>query len=85
MEVFRGRAPDQDNMFVAQITRAGTTDTKTSFKVQFTQCDISGGGIPTAQTIYGTADFDDRIVAMRFSFTAGTITTLKANLYGYGE
>ena len=84
MEVFRGREPSDDNMFVAQITGAGTTDTKTSFKVQYTQCDISHGGT-TAQTIYGTADFDDRVVAIRFSFTAGTVTILKANLYGYGE
>jgi hypothetical protein len=84
MEVFRGRDPSQDNMFVAQITGSGTTDTKTSFKVQYTQCDISHGGT-TAQTIYGTADFDDRVVAIRFSFTAGTVTILKANLYGYGE
>ncbi len=84
MEVFRGRVPDQFNMFVAQITGAGTTTTKTSFMVQYTQCDPAGGGT-SAKTMNGTNFSNERIVAVRFSFTAGTVTTLKTNLYGYGQ
>ena len=84
MEVFRGRAPSRDNSFVAQITGAGNTTTKSAFKVQFTQSDTPGGGT-SAQTIHGVNFSSERIVAMRFSFTAGTVTKIKAKLYGYGE
>jgi len=84
MEVYRGRAPNVDNMFVAQITGVGNATTKSSFKVQYTQSDNSGGGT-SAQTNHGTNFSNERIVAMRFSFTAGTVTKIKAKLYGYGE
>jgi len=84
MEVFRGRAPARDNMFVAQITGAGNTTTKSSFKVQFSQTDVPGPGT-SAQTLHGVNFSNERIVAMRFSFTAGTVTKIKAKLYGYGE
>jgi len=84
MEVCRGRAPNVDNMFVAQITGVGNATTKSSFKVQYTQSDNSGGGT-SAQTNHGTNFSNERIVAMRFSFTAGTVTKIKAKLYGYGE
>ena len=82
MEVFRGRSPDRDNMFVAQITGVGNTTTKSAFKVQFSQSDTPGPG-SSAQTLHGINFSNERIVAMRFSFTAGTVTKLKAKLYGY--
>ena len=82
MEVFRGRSPDRDNMFVAQMTGIGNTTTKSSFKVQFSQTDVPGPGT-SAQTLHGVNFSNERIVAMRFSFTAGTVTKIKAKLYGY--
>jgi len=84
MEVFRGQNPSFEHMFVANISGVGNTTSYGSMFVQYNKLDISGGG-QTSANLNNVYYKTDRIVAMRFSFTAGTVTKLQAKLYGYGE
>jgi hypothetical protein len=84
MEIFRGQEPAFEHLFIANITGVGNTTSYGAMFVQQVKLDTASPG-QSSGNINNVYYKTDRVVAMRFSFTAGTVTKLQAKLYGYVE
>ena len=84
MEIFRGQEPDNEHLFIANITGVGNTTSYGAMFVQQVKLETASPG-QSSGNINNVYYKTDRVVAMRFGFTAGTVTKLQAKLYGYVE